>query len=201
MKKLYENIEDINIKGGVGQLTEMVKTMDVSLQNIAGDTEQLTGYLAKYSASNKGLQYEKVVKTTLWLRDEMFEASEELNEIQNQIVAYQNKVYRYEDMTESAASPNPYLVTKRQISVDTSDTVFKRSDMIDLAATLRNYSERVYHHIRTINQKKNSIAIVWMDTQYNDFAEFIDCVTKNIVDALKIYEEFVIYLEEKIKEL
>lgn len=201
MKKLYENIEHINIKGGVGQLSEVVRTMDISLQNIADNTEQLTGYLAKYSSSNKGAQYEKVVNTSFRLRDELFQASVELNEMQNQIVAYQNKVYRYEDMSESAPTPNPYLVIKRQVSVDSSVVQFNQADMIDLAAVLRNYGERVYHHIRTINHKKNSIAMVWMDTQYNDFAEFIDNVTINIVDALKIYNEYVSYLEDKIKEL
>ena len=201
MKKLYENITDINIKGGVGQLSDMVRTMDISLQNIADNSEQLTGYLEKYSVSNKGAQFDRVVKTSLRLRDEMFRASMELNEMQNQIVAYQNKIYRYEDMAESAAVPNPYLVTKRQISAVTSIVQFNRSDMIELAATLRNYGERVYHHIRTINQKKNSIARVWMDTQYDNFADFIEDVTKSIVEALKTYEEYVVYLEEKIKEL
>lgn len=201
MKKLYERIEDINIKGGVDQLSEVVRAMDVSLQNIADNTDQLVGYLVKYSASNKGAQYEKVVKTSLELRDEMFEASVELNDLQNQIVAYQNKIYRYEDMAESAQQPNPYLVTKRQISVDTSIVQFNRSDMLNVAAALRNYSERVFHHIKTINDKKNSIASVWRDTQYNDFAEFISEVTKNVVNAIKVFEDYVIYLEEKIKEL
>ncbi len=201
MKKLYERIEDINIKGGVEQLSEVVRAMDVSLQNIADNTDQLVGYLVKYSASNKGAQYEKVVKTSLELRDEMFEASAELNDLQNQIVAYQNKIYRYEDMAESAQQPNPYLVTKRQITVDTSIIQFNRSDMLNVAAALRNYSERVFHHIKTINDKKNSIASVWRDTQYNDFAEFVSEVTKNVVNAIRVFEDYVIYLEEKIKEL
>lgn len=201
MKKLYENIEDINIIGGIGQLSEIVRAMDMSLQNIADYTEVLTEYLAKFSLSNKGAQYEKVVNTSFKLRDEMFQASVELNEMQNQIVAYQNKIYRYEDMSESAPMPNSYLVTKRQVSVDTSAVQFNRSDMMELAAALRNYSEKVYYHIKTINQKKNSIAGVWMDTQYDDFAEFIDYVTKSVINAIKIYEEYVICLEDKIKEL
>ena len=69
MKKLYENIEDINIRGGVDQLSEVVRAMDISLQNIADNTDQLVGYLVKYSASNKGAQYEKVVSTSLHLQD------------------------------------------------------------------------------------------------------------------------------------
>lgn len=201
MKKLYENIEDINIRGGVDQLSEVVRAMDISLQNIADNTDQLVGYLVKYSTTNKGAQYENVVNTSMYLRDEMFEASVELNDMQNQIVTYQNKIYRYEEMAESAQQPNPYLVTKRQISVDTSVVQFNRSDMLDIAATLRNYSERVYHHIKTINEKKNSIAAVWRDTQYDDFAEFVSEVTRNVVDAIKLFEDYVIYLEEKIKEL
>ena len=201
MKKLYENIEDINIKGGVEQLSDVVRTMDISLQNIADNTDQLVEYLIKYSASNKGGQYEKVVSTSLHLRDEMFEASVDLNDMQNQIVAYQNKIYRYEGMNESAQRPNPYLVKKRRISVDTSIVQFNRSDMLNVNAALKNYSERVYHHITTINEKKNSIAAVWRDTQYDNFAEFINEVTKNVIDAIKIFEDYYIYLEEKIKEL
>lgn len=201
MKRLYENIEDINIKGGVEQLSEMVRVMDISLQNIADNTDRLVGYLIKYSASNKGSQYEKVVNISAHLRDEMFEASIELNDMQNQIVEYQNKIYRYEDMAESAQRPNPYLVTKRQINIDTSIVQFNRSDMLEVAAVLRNYSEIVFHHIKTINEKKNSLAVVWRDTQYDDFADFIGEVTKNVVDAIKQFEDYVIYLEEKIKEL
>ena len=201
MKKLYENIDDIHIKGGVGQLSEVVRAMDVSLQNIADNTDLLTNHLARYSASNKGAQYDKVVKTSLRLRDELFQASLELNEMQNQIVAYQNKIYRYEDMPDVAQAPNPYLVTKRQITVDTSVVQFNRTDMIELAAALRNYSERVYHHLKTINEKKNSIASVWRDTQYDDFAEFIDGIIRNVVEAIRVFEDYILYLEDKIKEL
>ena len=201
MKKLYENIEDINIKGGVDQLSDVVRVMDISLQNIADNTAQLTGYLEKYSSSNKGMQYNKIVNISFGLCDKMFWASRVLNEMQNQIVAYQNKIYRYEDMSENAPAPNPYLVTMHQVSVDTSAVQFNRTDMLELITALKNYSESVYCHIQKINQEKNLIARVWMDTQYDVFAEFIDNVTKDIIDAIKIYEEYVIYLEEKIKEL
>lgn len=201
MKKLYENIEDIKIKGSVDQLSDIVRAMDISLQNIADNTDLLAGLLIKYSASNKGAQYEKVVSTATELRDEMFEASAELNEMQNQIVAYQNKVYRYEDMAVSAQVPNSYLVQKRQISVDTSIVQFNRTDMLQLVAALRNYSERVFHHIRTINEKKNEASSIWQDSQYNDFAAFVDDVGKKVITAIKTYETYVIYLEERIKEL
>ena len=201
MKKLYENIEDIKIKGSVDQLSDIVRAMDISLQNIADNTDQLAGILIKFSASNKGAQYQKVVTTAMQLRDEMFDSSIELNEMQKQIVAYQNKVYRYEEIAASAQMPNPYLVQKRQISVDTSVVQFNRADMLQLSAALRNYSERVFHHIKTINEKKNASASIWQDSQYTTFAVFIDDVTSKVINAVKVYEEYVTHLEEKIKEL
>ena len=202
MKKLYENIEDINIRGGVSQLSEVVTAMDIALQNIAENTHQLVGQLIRYSASNKGTQYEKVVNTSMALREELYDASMELNEMQNQIVAYQNKIYRYEEMAESAQRPNPYLVSKNQhVNVETSVIQFNRNEMMNVAALLKNYSERVFHHIKTINEKKNSIANVWRDSQYDIFAEFIDVVTRNVIQALREFEEYYLYLQEKIKEL
>lgn len=202
MKKLYENIEDIHIKGGVSQLTEMVTAMDVSLQNMAENTEQLTMQLIRYSASNKGSQYERVVNTTMRLRDELFEASTDLNEMQNQIVAYQNKIYRYEEMSDSAAKPYPYLVNRNQnVNVETAVVQFNRTEMMNLVDILNGYAGKVLHQLRTISQKKNSIAMVWCDSQYDDFAEFIDTVSKSVLEALKEYKDYVDYLNEKIKEL
>ena len=201
MKKLYENIEDINIKGGVSQLSEVIRAMDISLQNIADNSDQLTTYLVRYSAANKGSQFEKVVKVSSALRDKLYQASLELNDMQNQIVVYQNKIYRYEDLPENAPAPNRYMVSRRTVTVSTSEVKFTRTDMMNIVAALRNYSERVYHHIKTINEKKNSIAAVWNDSQYDSFAEFIDSITSNIVEGIKVYEEYVIYIEEKIKEL
>ena len=201
MKKLYTNIEDIHIRGDISQLSEIVSVMDISLQDIADKSDLLAEYLVKYSTSNKGSQYAKVVKTALDLRDELHHASINLNDMQNQIVAYQNKIYRYEGMSECAPPPNKYLVTKRQINVDTSIIQFNRADMIDVAAKLKSYSEIVYHNTKTIHEKKNSIANIWRDTQYNDFAEFINTVTSSIIEAIKLYEGYIIILENKIKEL
>ena len=121
--------------------------------------------------------------------------------MQNQVVAYQNKIYRYEEISASAQKPNPHLVTRRKISASTNTVQFNRTEMISVAALLRNYSEQVFHHLKTINEKKNEMASVWQDTQYNDFSEFINSVTRNVLNALKVFDDFIKYLEEKIKEL
>ena len=202
MKKLYERIEDIHIKGGIEQLTEVVTAMDISLQSIADNTENLTDQLIKYSASNKGAQYERVVKTAMSLRDALSVASYDLNDMQNQVVAYQNKVYRYEDMNVRAQKPNPYIVSKnRHVSVDTSEVEFRKNEMMAVAALLKKYSELVIHHVKIINEKKNSIGAVWRDSQYKTFSEFIDITRRKIGDAMRVFDEYYVYLEGKLKEV
>lgn len=202
MKKLYMNIRDINIKGDPSLLSEVVSVMDVSLQNIAVKTQQLVNQLNKYGASNKGHQYAKVVSTSIRLRDELYQASYDLNDMQNQIVQFQNKIFRYEEMAERAQKPNSYMVDKyKNIVVETSMVQFNREDMLSVAAMLKNYKEAISYHIKKINDKKNSIGGVWKDRQYNDFASFIEEVIKNVNKALGIFDEYVFYLEKQIKEL
>ena len=202
MKKLYERIDDIDIKGDISQLTEMVTTIDIALQNVAEQTDQLTMNLVRYSASNKGTQYEKIVEHTIELRDELSEASLELNDMQNQIVDYQNKVYRYEDRNEYAAKPHPYLVnTNQSINVETTVVQFEKAEMRQVVALLNNYSQTVVFQMRTILQKKNDIEMVWRDSQYRDFAAFVDEISNRVKVALKEYQEYARYLNGKIEEL
>lgn len=202
MKKLYENIEDIYIKGGAGQLTEVISSMDISLQNISQGTETIYGLLMKYSSTNKGAQYEKVVNTTNSLREKLYDASLQLNEMQNEVVAYQNKIYRYEDMSESASAPNQYLVERTgSVNVDTSAVQFTLADMLELSGALKEYSEAVIYHLKNIVDGKNNIGSVWQDTQYNDFSEFIETICTETVEGLKVFDDYVEYLDEKIKEL
>ena len=201
MKKLYERIEDIHIKGGIGQLSEVVTVMDMALQNIAGYTDKLVGYLVKFNITNMGKRYENVVTYSLRLRDDLFDASYLLNDMQNQIVAYQNKIYIYEGMAEWVEKPNPCLITKTDVTLTNSGVQFTKRDMIELVTLLRSYSEGVLRQLNTIKDKKDSIAAVWLDSQYNDFAEFVSGVIKKVVGTVKIFEDFVNDLEERIKGL
>ena len=199
MKRLDQNIERVHIIGGIGQLTDIVQAMDKSLQNIADSTDRLTDILLKFSDSNKGQQFEKIVNMTVRLRDELFEDAHELNDLQGQIVSYQNKVSRYEGSSESAPRPNPFLARKRPISTDTTQIQFNREEMLRLATGLRNYAENVQQNLKRINEKKNDAGQIWRDTQYKDFAAFVEDVTRRVQDVLKDYGGFVKDVEERIK--
>ena len=201
MKKLYMNIADVYIKGNPLQLAEVITAMDESLQNVCQATEDITNLVIRYSASNKGSQYEKMTSTLIKLRDEMYEASLQLNEMQNQIVEYQNKVLRYEGLSESASVPNKHTVNRAGINVDISEVQFQLSEMMEVSNELTSYSESVYHNMQNIVRGKNDIAAIWQDSQYNDFAEFIDELSRDSLAALKVFGEYKEYLDKKIKEL
>ncbi len=201
MRKLYENIEDININGCPSDLTTVISAMDISLQNISDGTEQLTAKLIKYSESNKGTQFERVIRRLVNLSDVLYQASVDLNVMQNEIVAYQNKIFRYEDMAELATVPNPHMVQRININVETYVVQFNRAEMMSVAAELQNYRDAVFYHVRNLVENKNQVGSIWHDSQYKIFAEFIDEICNEIVDALKLFDEYILVLEEKIKEL
>lgn len=201
MRKLYENIEDIHIKGSPAELTEIITAMDISLQNISEGTEQLTLKLIKYSETNKGTQFDRVREKLVTLREVLYQASVDLNGMQNEIVAYQNKIFRYEDMAELASVPNPHMVQRININVEVTSVQFNLSEMMTVSAELKNYSEAILYHTRQLAEKKNQAGSIWLDSQYDLFAQFIDDVCSEIIDGLKLFDEYILALDEKIKEL
>ncbi len=201
MKKLSAHIEDIHIKGGVDQLSDLVSGMDKSLQNLADNSDRFTVYLFKYSGSNKGNQFKKIVETSLSLRDDLYTSAIELNDLQKQIVDYQNKIYRFEDISARAAAPNPFLASRRRISTDSSSVQFTRMDMEELVRLMSSYIGSVRNHLKAIVDNKNSIAAIWLDSQYYAFAEFVDEIARKAEVAIREYEAYIQDLEIKIKEL
>ena len=201
MKRLYENIEDINIKGSPSELYSAVTAMDITLQSIAEGTERLFTIVSKYTASNSGVQYNKMMDRIYQLRDILLRSSEELNVMQNEVVAYINKVFRYEGMAETATKPNTYMVQKASVSVNTDGMKFILSDMLDVESALTEYSETIYSLAVRLNDEKNQLASIWNDSQYADFSSFLESVCREIIDALKTFDDYRLSLEEKIKEL
>lgn len=201
MKELYVNIEDIYIIGSANDLSEMVTAIDKSLQIIAEYSEQMTLKLSSYSGSIKGKQFQNTVQIALNLREKIYNAACELNGMQNQIVEYQNKVNRFEDMPGDIALPNHFEVTKMDVLPDANEIRMTRSEFVQLASMLDEYQSVVYQQLQIINDKKDEIGSIWRDSQYRDFAQFIEELSNELVNELQVFEEFMQYLKERILEL
>ena len=185
MKKLYENIEDIYIEGNPENLTELITDIDNDMQAITNDTEQLTYNLIKYSEVIKGVQFKNTLDTVLVLSDTLSEASRELNRMQNEIVEYQNRIFRFEEMNSFASVPNKYIVER----------------VMTLVQNLNDYSLNVSSFVRKILDAKDNVSAIWKDSQFSLFSDFIDDICVEITNALKKFDAYAAYLDEKIKEL
>ncbi|MED9969350.1 MAG: hypothetical protein UFA98_04975 [Ruminococcus sp.] len=201
MKKLYENIEDIYIEGNPENLTELITDIDNDMQAITNDTEQLTYNLIKYSEVIKGIQFKNTLDTVLVLSDTLSEASRELNRMQNEIVEYQNRIFRFEEMNSFASVPNKYIVERVMISADSLVRKYEVSELISLVQNLNDYSLNVSNFVRKILDAKDNVSAIWRDSQFSLFSDFIDDICVEITNALKKFDAYAVYLDEKIKEL
>lgn len=201
MKQLFVSIEDIHIIGSANDLSEIVTVMDQSLQVIADYSEQLTGILHRYSSTIKGKQFQNTVETAKQLREEVYKAAVEMNNMQNQIVEYQYKINRFEDEVNDVAIPNHFEVTQAVINPETAEVQMTRSELERLVLLLEEYETVVYQQLRIINEKKDDIGNIWKDTQYMNFSEFIDELSVDLSNAIKVYDDFLSYLKERILEL
>ncbi|MBR2295272.1 MAG: hypothetical protein IJ869_05880 [Clostridiales bacterium] len=201
MKKLYVNIEDIDIRGSVTDLTDMVNHMDNTLQDAAQSTEIITTLVVKYNSSNAGQQYSRMVAALMRLRDELYDASISMNEMENEIVIFQNKVMRYEGMLESVSAPNRYRVERARIHIEESSIQFRKSEMVQLSNELNSYGESLFYQFQSLARFKDEIGQIWRDSQYSDFAEFIDEVGASIFSGLSVFAEYLDYLNAAINEL
>ena len=201
MKKLYENIEDIYIEGNPENLTELITDIDNDMQAITNDTEQLTYNLIKYSEVIKGVQFKNTLDTVLVLSDTLSEASRELNRMQNEIVEYQNRIFRFEEMNSFASVPNKYIVERVMISADSLVSKYEVSELISLVQNLNDYSLNVSNFVRKILDAKDNVSAIWKDSQFSLFSDFIDDICVEITNALKKFDAYAAYLDEKIKEL
>lgn len=201
MKKLNLNIEKIEIRGSIHLLTEVVTKIDIAIQQIAQSTHQLYDLLRQYSSVNAGQQYSNAVSTILKNSEVLYDASVDFNTLQRDVVAYQNKVLRYEDLNDVISAPNLHLVERTSINVDTNIVQFSREEMVGLVSSMKDYSMFVVEQIKTISTAKNDIGQVWRDPQYFEFAEFCDEICNVAVSGLKTLDDYSNELTEKIKEL
>ena len=201
MRILRVNIEDIHIRGNISQLSEVVTSIDDVIQRISQETESIMSVILRYSSSNSGKQYEKMAETMMALGNFLYDSSLQINMLQNEIVEYQNKVMRYEEVSFIGAAPKKLLIQRANLDLKSKDIKFELNQMNSLVAGLSKYSASVYYQMQELIKLKNDASHFWVDSQYREFAEFIDEISMKTMDSLKSFGEYVDYLKQKIKEL
>ena len=201
MKKLYINIEEIKIKGRPHLLTQPVSDIDERMQAIAQATECIKGIMFKFSGTNQGIQYQKACNAVCELSKELYGASETLNDVQCQIVKFENKCHNYEEESELAVKPRRHSVKVVKVSSNTSEIEFHKAEMITVKNALENYTRGVREQCKILRANRDSIGRIWTDRQFKDFSTYIDDVCAVVETGCKQLDEYKIHLNNKIKNL
>lgn len=200
MDKLYVNVTRCDVIGGAQALTPIVTEMDKRLQELANETQTMKGILCKFLGSNTSEQYEKATVAVCNLSEFLFNASEQLNEMQGQIVRYQDAIARYNERSDSFSAPNAHNVQKVQIGVDTKRSQFTYDEMIHVNQSIQKYTSDARTTARQLKSNKESIGSIWRDPQFRDFSAFIDEIVSKTENSIVTLEEYSTHLSQKIKE-
>ena len=194
------DIRKVVIKGEIGTLTSIVTQMGQRMQEVSIETENMKSTLLKYMSSNLGKQYDKAAKATLVLSEILYSASVEVNQLQNDIVDFQNKSYRFEEMSEYAAKPQPHLVQKVPVQVIKTVFYFGRDEMIAVASAIHKYCSNTQSIFKILVQNVNEIGRIWVDPLYNEFRESIYELVNKSSRYFNDLEDYARHLDMKIKE-
>lgn len=200
MKKLYVNVDRCDVTGGAQALTPIVTDMDRRLQELAGETETMKGELLRFLSANTSEQYQKAAVAVANLSEYLFSASEQLNDMQHQIVRYQDAMARFNDRSDSFGAPNAHNVRKVQVDVATQRMQFTYEDMIHVQQSVQKYVLDARDSVKKLQANKESIGSIWRDPQYRDFSDFIDEIASKTGTAIATLEAYAAHLAQRIKE-
>jgi hypothetical protein len=200
MKKLHLNIERVHIKAkDPGVLSTLIADVDKQMQKLVASTDSISALMAKYITNNDGEQYDKATTALRTLRKNICESAMTINDLEMQVVAFQNKVYRFEGSNKSAPPPKK-IVIKEIKSTSHTNVQYGMSEMRIVATGLANYCENARAAIKGIIMAKNRIGSVWVDPQFKDFSSVVDTVKLAAEKHIKELDLYVAYLNTRIKE-
>lgn len=195
------SIERIEIFGDLHELADLVIQLDRALQEIAWKAFEMTNNLMKYNQSEAGKRFTDIVEVSQATKEVLNEAAESINEKQYEIVEYHNKICVFEQRNDLAKEPNRYIKPTITISPDAGKIRIELLEMKEISAYMLEYIDDNCQIIRAILQMKDEIATIWRDPQYDQFAESVDEICLNMQEALRLYDDYRIELDEDIKRL
>ena len=202
MKKLHLNITNIHIKAkDPGVLSTLIADIDKQMQNLVLATDSVKALVTKYSGNNNGVQYENASRSLQALSHYMRESTLVINDLEMQVVAFQNKVYRFEGSNKSAPTPKKYVINEARTNTNHVVVQYGMNEMKAVSTGLAQYCERTRSVIKGMLMARNRISTVWVDPQFKDFSSVIEEVRVVTEKHIKELDAYVVYLNARIKEL
>lgn len=202
MKKLHLNITNIHIKAkDPGVLSNLIADIDKQLRGLVDATDSARNLMTKYSSSNNGSQYENACTALHALSRHIKESVLIINDLEAQVVAFQNKVYRFEGINKSAPMPKKYVINESRVVANHAIVQYGMNEMRTVATGLSQYCDKTRNVIKGLLQARSRIATIWVDSQFKDFSAVIDSVRMAAEKHIKELDSYVTHLNTRIKEL
>lgn len=198
--RLYVNVQRADIQGGADALCPIVQEMDKRLQELAQETENIKEIMLKFQTSNSSDQYDRACNVISAFSNFLFDKSEELNDMQVQIVEYQNSTNRYNEKSGCFSNPNSHDVRKVIVDVDVQHFQFTLDEMRYVNQSIETYIKNAEDISNQLLNNKNEVGSIWRDPQYEDFSQFIDEVVTATKQSLTIVNDYSIHLNQQIAE-
>ena len=200
MAKLITNLEKVRVKGGIDKLNEPIYSMDKAIEKMYNDSVELAEIIKNHFEGNKGNQYVVIVTNAKDLAKALEDASISINNMQHQIIQFQEATNCFNDERTSVGSVrkrstitiNPNVVSQfRFFTTDTIKLVQRK---------LVEFSSKTKETLKRLISEKDALKSIWCDPQYDHFSKFIDEMSQEINKHLRVFDNYADYLQKKITE-
>lgn len=198
--RLVVRIESVRIKGGIEKLNDPIILMDKLMERLYKDADELACVLEKYFETNKGNQYEVLAKCACDLAKILDDASEDMNKMQHQIVEFQSKTNRWNDVNGPVGAIRRRNEIRINPNVLSQFTYFDNETIMKVYTHVVDFSEKTENNVRQLVLEKDGLKKYWNDPQYENFSDFINEVSDIIRNSLKVFNKYAEYLYGKIQE-
>ena len=148
-----------------------------------------------------GLQYERACTAVTELSTQVFEASETLNDVQRQVIVFEQRVHDYEEDGQNAPAPSRHNVRRVQVEVNTALVQLNTQDMSFVSGALYNYLTNMSEECRKLCMNRDSIGEIWQDPQFKRFSEYIDEICLVISRGCRELNSYRNHLNVQIRNL
>lgn len=197
---LFECIDDVRINGRPSELSSAISAMDICLQDLADQTNQMDEMMTLMSGNLKGQQFEKAVTEIHNFSVFLCEMSDKLNEMQREVVDYQNRISRFEGLAEDGTYNN-LNVRVVNVFADTGEVQLTSDQWILVYEKICEYCRNSMDSASQLQSKKNDVGEIWQDSQYMRFSDFIDSIVNEAKEKILVVEDYAQNLKTELSRL
>jgi uncharacterized protein YukE len=173
---------------------DSIAEIDKRMQDFANATEMMKSIVVSHGGSNYGKQYNNMCLAVNKFSKDIYTASDVLNDLQHQVVEFENKCHVFENEPPSA-SGTVHNVNYTELSANTGEFQMHKDQMKAVSNALEAYFAFARQTAMQLRSNRDSICAIWLDSQSKDFSEVIEEVFAMIEAGCQVLDNYKQYLD------